>query len=567
MAKFDMIFLLKYLAKIGHIKPVIHNGRFISVDLTSDKVKIKFRDSYLLLLASLNKLCKAFKVKTPKTQFPILFLIENSLEYEGILPDIKFFKSITFEEYNEYKNSFNNEWNLKKESTKYCENDCISLYQVITNFSILIYDLFQKDMHRFPTLPSLAFGIFKTKFMEEENIPQLTGKIEEHIRASYTGGAVDMYIPENPNGTKVYAYDVNSLYPAQMQSQLMPVGVPKYFEGDITKMNPDAFGFFYCKIKAPDNILHPILQTHVKTSNGTRTISPIGTWNNMLFSKELMNARKFGYEIEILWGYTFESANIFKDYVDLLYNLRLQYPKSHPMNFIAKILLNSLYGRFGMDDNFAEKVIIQKDYYPDFENKYLDKIIDKIDLDSHWLIFFESDEDQEELEHNVSIGISAAITAYSRVHMSQFKNNPDINLYYTDTDSIYTDSEIDSKFVDTKVLGKLKLESTSEKVVFLSPKVYCLNTIDDGLIYKVKGLKHEIELTMNDFEKLLYKESILKKMQTKFMRNLSEGNIKLLDQMYTLQVTDNKRKLIYDNNKWVDTEAYKFSETKDIRNI
>lgn len=39
--------------------------------------------------------------------------------------------------------------------------------------------------------------------------------------------------------------------------------------------------------------------------------------------------------------------------------------------------------------------------------------------------------------------------------MSQFKNNLKINLYYTDTDSIYTDSEIDNHLISDKVLGKL----------------------------------------------------------------------------------------------------------------
>jgi hypothetical protein len=60
--------------------------------------------------------------------------------------------------------------------------------------------------------------------------------------------------------------------------------------------------------------------------------------------------------------------------------------------------------------------------------------------------------------------------------MSQFKNNPLINLYYTDTDSIYTDSEIDSTMIDDKILGKLKLEHICKKAIFLAPKVYCLLT-------------------------------------------------------------------------------------------
>src|ERR1700743_1201129 len=43
---------------------------------------------------------------------------------------------------------------------------------------------------------------------------------------------------------------------------------------------------------------------------------------------------------------------------------------------------------------------------------------------------------------NVSIGISAAVTAYGRISMSSIKNNKDINLYYFDTDSGVTDKPL-----------------------------------------------------------------------------------------------------------------------------
>jgi hypothetical protein len=169
-----------------------------------------------------------------------------------------------------------------------------------------------------------------------------------------------------------------------------------------------------------------------------------------------------------------------------------------------------------MDDNFAEVNIIHKDYYPDFENKFLDNILETQDLGNYKLVIYKVNQDENDEEtHNVSIAIAAAITAYSRIHMSQFKNNPLINLYYTDTDSIYTDSDIDESFINKKILGKLKLENICNKAIFLSPKMYCLETEDGQTIYKVKGLKHEIELTMKDFEQLLYKDVNLKKSQTK----------------------------------------------------
>jgi hypothetical protein len=117
--------------------------------------------------------------------------------------------------------------------------------------------------------------------------------------------------------------------------------------------------------------------------------------------------------------------------------------------------------------------------------------------------------------HNVSISIASAITAYARIHMSQFKNNPNFNLYYSDTDSIYIDKPLPEYMISNTILGKIKLEYTLNDAIFLAPKMYYLETDDGKIIYKVKGLKHEVELTKLDFEKLLFKQSVLEKIQTK----------------------------------------------------
>jgi hypothetical protein len=170
-----------------------------------------------------------------------------------------------------------------------------------------------------------------------------------------------------------------------------------------------------------------------------------------------------------------------------------------------------------MDDNFQEVNIIHKDYYPDFENKFLDNILKTEDLGDYKLVTYKINEEtiEDDRTHNISIGIAAAITAYARIHMSQFKFNPEINLYYTDTDSIYTDSEIEESFLSETLLGKLKLENTCKEAVFLAPKVYCLKTINDEFIYKVKGLTHEAELSLQDFKNLLYKNVFIEKSHTK----------------------------------------------------
>jgi hypothetical protein len=72
-----------------------------------------------------------------------------------------------------------------------------------------------------------------------------------------------------------------------------------------------------------------------------RTVAPLGTWEDMIFSAEMDNAIKFGYRFEILWGYKFNRKNIFKGYVGTLYKLRLAFSKANPLNLISKLLLNS----------------------------------------------------------------------------------------------------------------------------------------------------------------------------------------------------------------------------------
>jgi DNA polymerase elongation subunit (family B) len=99
--------------------------------------------------------------------------------------------------------------------------------------------------------------------------------------------------------------------------------------------------------------------------------------------------------------------------------------------------------------------------------------------------------------------------------MSQFKNNPKINLYYTDTDSIYTDSDLDESFINKKILGKLKLEHVCKKAIFLGPKLYCLLTESGDFIHKVKGLDRDVSLELKDYQNLLIKNVFIEKMQTK----------------------------------------------------
>jgi hypothetical protein len=285
----------------------------------------------------------------------------------------------------------------------------------------------------------------------------------------------------------------------------------------------------------------------------------------------------------VKWGYTFDKGDIFSGYINELYKLRLSYPKTDPMNVISKLLLNSLYGRFGMKDDLPITTIINKDEYSACVKKHgEDNIVNIIELGDHQLLQFNDKNNLEGLSKdsfkgvNVNIAIASAVTAYARIHMSQFKNNPNLpNLYYTDTDSLYFDSPLNDSFISSTTLGKLKLEGVWDEAVFLSPKVYALrknNSLPnahfskdnkDKLLIKIKGLNEKAILDKNNnitfelFELLLNKDHKRELDQIKWFKSISRANINIMEQLYTLQVTANKRFLVFDNDKLIRTDPFK----------
>jgi len=564
---FDNFFLFKYLLKFGYkVDPIINKGKFIMIKIRKGRNKFIFKDSYLLLLSSLEKLAKSFNVETKKGIFPYFL---TDLNYKGNFPDYKYFNTnkLSLKDYNKATEEFDSiaPWNFKKESIDYIYKDVKCLYEVLMKFSSLIYNQFNINISKYPTTPSLSFAIYRSHYLPEDQIPMITGKIKNDIKESYTGGSTDMYIPQIHKAKKIYAYDVNALYPYVMSKFDFPIGDPVYFEGEDLIDYKTKFGFFYVDIVTPLDLKHPILQIHHKTKDGIRTISPLGKFSGWFFSEELKNAEKFGYNYKILRGYIFDRGNIFKDFVEKLYNLRTSYPKSHPLNYLCKILLNSLYGRFGMEDNFADVHIIPKKDYPDFEEDYRDDIIDFIEFNNHYLVNTKNSELDSELGtddiHNISIPIAAAVTAYARIHMSQFKNNPVLpNLYYSDTDSAHFDGPLPDSFISPTILGKMKLEGIFDRALFLAPKVYALKN-DNAEIIKIKGLSKEAinnnNISLDSLEILLNKDYKLIFSQNKWFKNIDKANISILEQTYTLQVTENKRELIYnDQGILVDSKPF-----------
>nr|YP_010170406.1 DNA polymerase type B [Phanerochaete carnosa]QRZ60388.1 DNA polymerase type B [Phanerochaete carnosa] len=207
----------------------------------------------------------------------------------------------------------------------------------------------------------------------------------------------------------------------------VPIGKPVAFEGNIKNIDPNAYGFFYCKITSPEYLKHPFLQRRIKTADGIRTVAGLGSWVGWVFSGEYETALELGYKIEIIRGYKFKTGYIFKEYVEKMYNLRRQYSKDNPMNMIAKLLMNSLYAaKPGMRSDLLKVDIIKNERV--LSDKYLGDhqftIQDSFEV-GDYILFLRKNVSkycpEDESEHNyaldVNVSIAAAITAGGRIFM------------------------------------------------------------------------------------------------------------------------------------------------------
>ena len=563
-SRFDGVFLLKVFALVSdEVLPIIREDKIIEIRLKYGGGKngksnyyLVFRDSYLLLSHSLKDLGVVFNVEH-KGIFPHRFVNNKiGLNYEGPVPGFSFFDGISLQEYKNYQLKYLNKikqsylWNLKREIISYCEQDCRTLYQILSVFHEQVFTYFEVDFLKFSTLSSLSLGIYRTHFLlSNQQIPLIGGDMFKDLHYGYTGGSVDVY---SPYGENVYRYDVNSLYPDVMLNNLMPVGLPVYFEGNISLLETRPFGIFKVKVKCLEGMNKPVLQHRIIAEYGARTISPIGFWEGTYFSEEIFNSVQLGYQVQIVRGYIFRSSYLFKDYVSFLFDLKMSSSKHDVLFTISKLLLNSLYGRFGMDPLKEVHSVVGSEKSVQICSDY--EVTNIIPLSSEKELISYRREFKEGSVPNISIPISLAVTAYARIAMTNYKSWSGSSVLYTDTDSVDLSNNLSLNKIG-RSLGLMKLEEFFDSAVFLAPKVYggMINNSNiegskGGLEYvKVKGLKNRVSYA--SLFNLLLENKSLNLLQEKWYRNLSLGVLEIRQEIFTLMVTENKRKLLFQSKK------------------
>jgi hypothetical protein len=239
-SKFDGPIILGHLSANKNItlKTTYSGNKLYELVIRKKSVRVSLRDSLNLAAGSLASLAKSFNVSTKKGFFPHEFSSPETLNYQGVSPC----GSIE-------------SWCFKTELLSYLRADVDALYEVMIELIQKLGAELDHDITRHLTASSVALGVFRSQFMDCKKIPLIKGNCARAVRKAYRGGVVEVYKPRIERG---YYYDINSLYPSAMLSD-MPVGVPRYV---INPQLGNFFGFVEARITCPD-MLVPFLPTTV----------------------------------------------------------------------------------------------------------------------------------------------------------------------------------------------------------------------------------------------------------------------------------------------------------------
>lgn len=531
-----------------------------TINVTTGKKihEITFIDSYKILPSSLDKLSKSFNLSSSKQLFPYTFMDSyEKLTYVGPKPaQTHYPKIMTDEQYN----AIQSPWNAEDATRIYLKQDCVLLYEILIYFGNQLVERYNVNFLTKQTLPSQTMAIFRIHFLTAD-IQNLNKTVDAAIRQSYFGGIVDVYKPILING---YHYDVNSQYPQSMTKD-MPVGPARYVKGTIDQEN--FFGFVLVRVTAPSNMDIPFLVVR----DGKRVLSPLGTWVGWYFSEELKYAQTLGYKVEVLYrGYEFDrNKEVFSKFVEHFYNIKRD--ATDPVQrMIAKQILNSQYGRFGMSQTSTEIRILTneraKTILIEEPQTEQEAILSPDAFKNGDRALYRIERAQEErLERFANIAIASAVTAYSRIEIDKYKRIDGNQCYYTDTDSVFLSEPLPPEMVNIE-LGGMKLEDKVIKGVFVSSKVYGYQPPVGKPIVKIKGFKSD-SVSLKELESQLTEGATLEQDSQQFRAKkvYVEQQTRTKTQTNTIR---NKRDPIIENGVVVDTKPKvyvdKWSETGAI---
>lgn len=432
---------------------------------------IRFADSVGLLRFKLDDLTKDFNVIHKKLNFMDKKTKERDYEYL----------------YRLYKEK-------DKRFYDYLKHDVLGLHEVLIKFNNLV----QENNGKLGlTIASTSMKTFQKGYLDKQ-IYMSDRPINEEMKKAYYGGRTEIFRMYLPDDT-YHCYDINSLYPYVMFTNRFPIGKPKHIKNPTLDTIKNHIGITECNVIAPNDLYLPVLPYKLKIGNHNKLIFPLGSFSGYWDNAQLVKALSLGYKIIPKKGFIFESSFLFKDYVTNFYELKRKSISGTPSYILAKLMLNSLYGKFAQNQDSEMLVKINN---PNDLKDY--DVTDIVDIDKG-LFKVKSESRGNFFIPQISIHVTA-LAQLRLYHYLEMLINKGFNVAYCDTDSLFTNGKLP---VSDK-LGDMKLEYSFKRGYFLLPKTYCYVKKNGEVKVKAKGFVNifQEKLKENDFKKALFKNDL-----------------------------------------------------------
>lgn len=418
---------------------ITDDGLFYSLEVmfrrVNDKTlhKVTMYDSLKKLPLKVSEIARAFKLKMSKGEIdytaprPVGHLITDE-EKDYIIRDCKIVATALHTQFDEGLTKMTN------------ASDAMSAYKALIG---------NKFDRWFPVLPI---------------------ELDDFLRKAYRGGYVYLK-PEHKDerGLQGLTLDVNSLYPWALYYCMLPWGYPVYFEGapEATEEYPLFIVKFKCTFELKPNHLPMIQMKNVGRFAPTEylTTSRVMIGRNEENDPVELTLTSVDFDLFLdhydvkfyklgngndFEGYKFKGAvGMFKQYID--YWMHIKETTTGGKRQLAKLMLNSLYGRFAMSTRTRNKV------------PYLDE--DNV---------VRYDYSETELRDPVYTALGAFCTAYAREKTVRSAQSVYDRFIYADTDSLHLigQTEPENLEIHPTKLGAWKNEGVFSDSKYLRAKTY-----------------------------------------------------------------------------------------------
>lgn len=426
--KYDTTFLLKYIVSNRIDCEIKFNGSRI-MSLVHKGVEI--RDSFMLMPSSLEKILKSFSGKGKK-----------------------------------------NTWNTTDISKliERCKEDCVALEDCLSRMEGKIVEYGGKSFDNCYSVAGTSFSVFSS-YTSIKRIRNWDAKTDVTLRISYFGGRVENFVLGRVQD--VIVFDINSMYPSCMIG-MVPIGSPIKQEVVPKKLRDTDLINVSLFVKE-DEYIGPI-----PVRDETKVIFPTGRIEGWYFWEELKTPHSIGvfsdFQIKEVWR--FKEDNCFGAFVSKFYHERLLAKAKGDtfIDFVCKILLNSLYGKFAtLDEHDTFKMLSKEsfDYLEKDDQDFALAHIYTVEKDGQYMITRDTEVNRF---FGSNVAISSFITAKARAMLYRHMIKHKEALVYVDTDSLHLDaSKIKDTVITGKELGALK-EECRGSAVYIGAKMYRIKT-------------------------------------------------------------------------------------------